>query len=256
MDVPALRRSGRDDGRRAAARATVSRSAQLHRREKQHHAADRAIQHAPRHGLAEPRRQQHRSRSPRNHTTLTVIAPIANASRAPSGSRAPAVPISRNVSRYTCGLSHVNASVISTIARPLCGGGATVSPRTSSVSWPGERAAQRIDAEPREIREAEVQHRVDEGRIAFDEHRCAADARADQDHVGQCAQQHDLADVRAHDALPQHECVLCADGDDERAAEYGAVRKASQFMVGDNSGSSRRMNRVALVCGQPENKRS
>src|ERR1700754_3456937 len=55
-----------------------------------------------------------------NQPALTAIAPSANAVRAPSGSRAPAVPISRNVSRYTCGLSHVNASVIKMIGTARC----------------------------------------------------------------------------------------------------------------------------------------
>ena len=51
----------------------------------------------------------------------------------------------------------------------------------------------------------------------------AADAGRDQQHVGGGAQQHDLADVRAHDALAQQEGVLRADGDDQRGAERGAV---------------------------------
>ncbi|KIQ17591.1 hypothetical protein RU01_10650 [Rhodococcus sp. MEB064] len=58
-------------------------------------------------------------------------------------------------------------------------------------------------------------HDGDGRRVGLDHDADAGHTGKNQDRVGQRAHQHHREDVLPGDSLTQHECVLCADGDDE-----------------------------------------
>ena len=76
-------------------------------------------------------------------------------------------------------------------------------------------AQQRPDAVPGEERDARPAHDVDGPPRALDDGADAGHAGEDEHQVGDGADRHHRPDVAPREALPQHEGVLGADGDDE-----------------------------------------
>lgn len=76
---------------------------------------------------------------------------------------------------------------------------------------------------------------------------------SDKNGIGQCAKQHNSADVLAAQPLAQHECVLRANGNDQSQAEGEGLKEDGE---GEGSGNGRNLHTVILRAASNEGKLS